>query len=469
MRIFIVIFCLLANISACISQELETHPGRAIYVESCSSCHGVNLQGGNAQSLADGIWQYGEGNWAIGQNVRYGIQHLGMPGYKDSLTDRQINQVVDYLLKSERVAGAVKPPIPDSIQTMDCNIRIEKYAEGLDVPWSIDFIDEKTALVTERPGRLRMIKDGKLIANPVSGTPEVLAEGQGGLLDVAVDPEYDKNGWVYLSYSHKLEQAGRNRPPAMTRIVRGKIKNHKWVEQQVVFEAPHDTYWETRHHYGCRISFDPEGYLYFSIGERGVMEHAQDITRPNGKIHRINRDGSIPDDNPFVDSPGAIPSIFTYGNRNPQGMSVHPLTGQIWASEHGPLGGDELNLIESGKNYGWPVISYGIDYDGTTITKLTAKDGFEQPVFYWKPSTAVCGIDFYRGDLFPLWKNRLLVGALKYEDVRVLNIQNNRVIHEQVILKNFGRVRDVACGPDGSIYVVLNQPGTILRLVPEGK
>ena len=467
MRTITVNILLLLISSISLSQDLSSHPGRSVYVKSCSSCHGINMQGGNAQSLADAVWQFGEGRWAIANNIKYGIQHLGMPGYEKTLSERQINDVVDFLLKSEKASGAVKPPLPEEIQTMDYEIKIEKYAEGLEVPWSIDFIDKDNALITERPGRLRVVQNGKLMPEAVSGTPEVLSEGQGGLLDVAVDPDYSENGWIYLSYSHKLDVSGSNRPPAMTRLVRGRIEGHRWVNQQVIYEAPHDSYLETRHHYGCRISFDPQGYLYFSIGERGMMEHAQLLDRPNGKIHRINRDGSIPKDNPFVNIAGALPTIYTFGNRNPQGMAVHPQTGQIWASEHGPLGGDELNLIEYGKNYGWPVISYGKNYDGSAITRLTEKPGMEQPVFYWKPSTAVCGMDFYSGDMFPLWKDRLLVGALKYEDVRVLNIKNNRVIHEQVIVKNLGRVRDVACGPDGAIYVVLNQPGTVLRLIPK--
>ena len=186
-------------------------------------------------------------------------------------------------------------------------------------------------------------------------------------------------------------------------------------------------------------------------------------------MHRINRDGSIPAGNPFANTPNATPSIFSYGNRNPQGLSVHPETGAIWATEHGPMGGDELNLIEAGKNYGWPVISYGRNYNGAVITEIVRAEGLEQPIWYWKPSTAVCGIDFYSGDLFPKWNNKLLVGALKYEDVRLLDIEEERVMHEEVILKNAGRVRDVRCGPDGAIYVVLNEPGTILRLVPKSE
>jgi glucose/arabinose dehydrogenase len=393
-----------------------------------------------------------------------------MPGYEKTLTDQQIKSLVKYLRDAEKEAGAIKPPIPQSLQTLDYGIDVGIFAEGLEVPWSLAFPDAVTALVTERSGRLRIIENGQLNPKPIEGTPTVVAEGQGGLLAVAPDPDYGKKGnqWIYLAYSHGLKKKlGSKRPPAMTRVVRGRIIGHKWEEEQVVFEAPHDTYQTTRHHYGTRIVFDAEQNLYFSIGDRGTGDHAQDLSKPNGKIHRIRRDGSIPEDNPFRNTPGALPSIFSYGNRNPQGLSFHPDTGLLWSAEHGPLGGDEINLIRPGINYGWPVITYGRNYNGSIITDLVRKEGMQQPIWYWKPSTAVCGINFYHGSLFSKWNNKLLVGALKYEDVRVLDVENDRVMHEEVILKNAGRVRDVVCGPDGAIYVVLNNPGTILRLTPK--
>lgn len=448
------------------SNAAEASDGSQIYQQYCSSCHGMKLQGGNAQSLVDGVWQFGSGRGWIASTVRFGIQHLGMPGYEETLSNEQINQVVDFLLETEKTYGASKPPIPDKLQTRDYEIKINILAEGLEVPWSIDFIDENTALVTERPGRLRIVKNGKLEPKPVQGTPQVLNEGQGGLLDVAVDPAYDKNGWIYLAYSHALGNDGEERPGAMTRIVRGKLKDNTWTDQQVIYEAPHETYRTTRHHYGCRIVFDKKGYLYFSIGERGYQDQAQDISLPNGKIHRIYPEGRVPKDNPFIDNPKALATIYCYGNRNPQGLAVHPVTDDLWETEHGPLGGDEINLIQAGKNYGWPVISYGRNYNGSIITELTEKPGMQQPILYYLPSIAICGMDFVRGDLFPKWENQLLVTALKYEEVRLLDVKEQRVLHDEVILKNAGRVRDVACGPDGAIYVVLNSPDAILKLTP---
>ena len=454
-----------AMLSICTYGQSE----EALYQEHCSSCHGDTFQGGNAQSLIDGIWQFGDSTGHISCNIKFGITHLGMPGYKNTLTDKQIHSLVDYLFEAEKRDGAVKPPIPETLQTLDYQIKVETFAEGLDIPWDIAFLNKDTALITERLGNLRVYTEGHLYSKPVEGTPEVLTEGQGGLLAVAFDPDYAEEGnqWVYLAYSHELDpQPNGKRTAAMTRLIRGRIDGNNWTNEQVIFEAPLETYLTTRHHYGTRIVFDKDKNLYFSIGDRGTAAHAQDPSKSNGKIHRIKRDGSIPNDNPHRRTKGAVKSIFTLGNRNPQGLSFHPETDELWASEHGPLGGDEINLISKGRNYGWPTITYGRNYNGSTITELTHKDGMEQPIWYWNPSTAVCGIDFYSGNLFPKWNNKLLVGALKYEDVRILSIEGHRIIHEEVILKNAGRVRDVCCGPDGAIYVVLNAPGTILKLTP---
>ena len=284
-------------------------------------------------------------------------------------------------------------------------------------------------------------------------------------MDVAVDPNYSENGWIYLSYSHELVSEDE-RPPAMTRLVRGRLEGNRWIDQEVVYEAPHDTYRSTRHHYGCRIVFDPEGFLYFSIGDRGRSQHAQDLRRPNGKVHRIRPDGTVPEDNPFAGRDDALPTIFSYGHRNPQGLAVHPKNGSVWDTEHGPMGGDEVNLLVAGVNYGWPEITYGRNYNGTRVSEYEQREGMAQPVLFWRPSIAACGLDFYRGDLFPRWKNWLLAGALAFEELRLLAIEDDRVIYQETILKNAGRVRDVTSGPDGAIYVVLNNPGTVIRLTP---
>jgi glucose/arabinose dehydrogenase len=438
--------------------------GQQVYNDYCATCHGEDLQGGMASSLVDGEWQFGSKDSHVFRNIKFGILHRGMPAFEDGLSDEQIQAVVAYMKNAEQDAGVIEAEPAETVQTLLYDLNVDTFADGLEIPWSIDFIKPSHALVTERPGPVWQIIEGRRLDEPISGTPEVLHQGQGGMMDVAIDPDYQDNGWIYLSYSHALDKPGERRPPAMTRIVRGRLQDNTWIDQQVIWESPPEFYRETRHHYGCRIVFDPDGYLYFAIGDRGASEHAQDVTRPNGKVHRIHRDGRIPQDNPFVDTPDAIKSIFTYGNRNAQGLAVHPQTGEVWETEHGPMGGDELNLLKAGVNYGWPEVTYGLNYNGTVISEHVSKPGMASPVLYWKPSIAVCGLDFYRGDQFSRWNNRLLVGALKYEQVRLLDIKDDRVMHEEVIFNNFGRVRDVATGPDGAIYVVLNSPDKVVKL-----
>ena len=462
--ILAILFVLTIWIQSGVSQE--DHPGLDTYEQYCATCHGTDLKGGNGSSLVDGEWNFGSDRGAITSNITEGIPERGMPAFGSMLNEEQVDQLIDYIAEAEKQATeSDAPDAPESVRTLDYEVNVQVFAHGLEIPWAIDFIDENTALITEPPGKLRIVENGQLLEDHIQGTPEVLHAGQGGLMDVAVDPEYDENSWIYLAYSHALDTGG-GRAPAMTRIVRGKIQDNQWTDQQVIFEAPHDTYRTTRHHYGSRIVFDKEGYLYFAIGDRGARQHAQDLSRPNGKVHRINRDGSIPKDNPFVNRRGAMKSIFTYGNRNPQGLAVHPETDRVWGAEHAPRGGDELNLLQSGANYGWPEISYGINYNGTVLTEKREAEDMLQPNLYWRPSIAVCGTDFYDGDLFSYWKNYLIVSALAYEEVRILNIVDNRVIHQEVILKDAGRVREAVAGPDGAIYAVLNDPHMVVKMTP---
>jgi glucose/arabinose dehydrogenase len=444
--------------------------GPAIYRQYCATCHGLDTRGGNASSLFDDRWEFGARPAQIRANIVTGIATRGMPAFGRALNTGQVDALLSYMAATQGRAPAPPAPRRQVAETLDYRLRVEHWipAEaGLATPWAIDFIDADTALVTEKPGRLRLVVKGHLHPDPVRDTPRVLDAGQGGLLDVAVDPDYAAGGWIYLGYSH---EAGRGaRTPAMTRIVRGRIRHHAWVDEAVIFEAPRATYINSRYHYGTRIVFDPAGHLYFSIGDRGLPDQAQDLSRPNGKIHRLHRDGRVPADNPFAGRADVLPSIFSLGHRNPQGLAVHPANGRLWALEHGPRGGDELNRIKAGGNYGWPVITYGINYSGTIITDQRRRDGLEQPIYFWRPSTAVCGLNFYTGDMFPFWQNQLLAANLKYQDVRLLTLAGPRVIHEEVILKDFGRVREAVGGPDGAIYVVINTPDEILRISAEGR
>jgi glucose/arabinose dehydrogenase len=384
------------------------------------------------------------------------------------MTDVEIDTLVGFILKEEERLGITKPPIPSTLETQDYIVQVEVMGQGLETPWGIAFIENNRALVTEKSGRMRIIENGSLLPDSIKGIPKVRSNGQGGLLDVAIDPDYSTNGWIYLAFSHPIDKVeGEDQAPAMTSVVRGHVIDNTWKDQEILFEAPHDSYRTAGHHFGSRIVFDPQGHLYFSIGDRGAGDDAQNTAKPNGKVHRIQTDGKIPNNNPFIKTVEALPSIYSFGHRNPQGLAVHPQTGQVWATEHGPLGGDELNLIKPGLNYGWPVISYGINYNGEIITDIERKEGMEQPNYYWKPSIAVCGLDFYSGDLFPKWKNKLMVGALKFEELQLLDVEKDRVMYQQTILKNAGRVRDVSTGPDGAIYVVLNSPDVVLRLSPK--
>jgi glucose/arabinose dehydrogenase len=356
--------------------------------------------------------------------------------------------------------------LPDEIKTRDYTLKLEVVAENLQTPWGIAFVDADTLIVTEKPGRVRVIDQGRL-SEPITGIPPVLDMGQGGLMAVSVDPDHANNGWVYLGYTQGVGDATTRGSNGLTRVVRGRIVDGAWTDQQVLWQADDRFYTRSGVHFGTRIVFDKEGVLYFSIGDRGAMQQAQDLTRPNGKIHRINRDGTIPADNPFAGRSDAYPSIFSYGNRNPQGLAFHPLTDELYATEHGPRGGDELNLIRAGINYGWPVISYGINYDGSKFTDLTEKEGLEQPVRQWTPSIAACGLDFVTGPMFPSWENQLLAGALAFQEVRRLKVEGTKVLEEEVIVKGLGRVRDVKVAPDGSIYLALNSPDVVVRLTRE--
>ena len=431
--------------------------GQALYVEYCQSCHGADMTGGQAPAMNDDEWAYGGTEADIRKIVMNGIDEAGMPEFGSALSSAQLTDLVTYVKNGSetKTIAAI-----DDVPSVQDQVRIEDWATDLDQPWGVQFIADDTALVTEKSGKLwRVSSDNKM---EIRGIPASVNKGQGGLLDVATDPDYAKNGWIYLSFTHADERRAKNR---MTKIVRGKIENSKWNDEEVLFQARAEDYLNSGQHFGSRITFDTQGHLYFGIGDRGKKNQAQDLTKPNGKIHRILRDGSIPKDNPFIDVEGAYPSIYSYGNRNPQGTIVHPQTGILWETEHGPRGGDELNIIRSGVNYGWPKISYGINYSGTVLTPYKALPGMAQPISQWTPSIAVCGLDVYTGDLFPEWKGRLMVGALAHQTVRLINVDGDKYLGEATLIKDKGRVRDVTTGPDGAIYVAL--PTRIVRIFPK--
>jgi glucose/arabinose dehydrogenase len=353
------------------------------------------------------------------------------------------------------------PKAGDIVETEAATFRVEVFAEKLDSPWGLVKLPDGRFLVTEKKGNLRLLSPESEAGEPIANVPEVRNRGQGGLMDIELHPDYEKNGWLYLAYSDPLDDGGKGH----TRVIRAKLKDGALAEVETIFKAPEDQYTGSGIHFGCRLEFDGDHFLFFSIGERGDQNKAQRKDFAQGGIHRVHDDGRIPRDNPFVDEPGAIKSLWTWGNRNPQGLRFQPGTGLLWSTEHGPKGGDELNIIRKGANYGWPVITYGVNYNGTPISDKTEAPGMEQPVIHWTPSIAVCGIDFYTGDKFPGWKGNLFAGALAHQKLTRVVIEGEKVTHQEIMLEGLGRMRDVRCFDDGFLYIVLDQ-GRIIRLVP---
>ncbi len=351
-------------------------------------------------------------------------------------------------------------------ETAKIALTTETVVSGLTMPWATAFLPNGDMLVTERVGKLRLVKNGQLDPIEITGLPKILYRGQGGLLDVVLHPDYAKNGWIYISYSSpKAEGEEGADNGSNTALLRAKLKDHALTDVQVIFKALPNV--RSTPHFGGRIVFDKKGYVFLSLGERGEKDNAQQLSKDQGKVVRLHEDGKIPTDNPFVNTPGAKPEIWSYGHRNPQGMVMNPVTGVIWEHEHGPQGGDELNIVEKGKNYGWPLVTFGIDYDNSIISKDTARVGLEQPVIYWKPSIAPCGMDFITSDKYKGWKGDLLVGSLKFNYIQHLVVRGNKVLSKEIILEKIGRVRDIRQAPDGFIYVVLEDSGKIVRVLPK--
>ncbi|HYC71875.1 MAG TPA: PQQ-dependent sugar dehydrogenase [Opitutaceae bacterium] len=458
----------LAAVPSLPAQDVPRKDVAKVYAEICANCHGADLSGGQAPSMLDDLWAHGSDDASLAKSIRDGVPEKGMPAFSSVLSDADVRAMVIFI--RERRASysrnrSTRPMPGEPLAAGGHRFKLETVAEGLTTPWAIDFLPDGRMIFTEKNGRLRLMENGRLLP-AVEGTPAVRNEGQGGLMEVAVHPKYRENGWIYLAYSDPAEDQ-RGREVSLTMIVRGRVKDGRWADQQVIWKAPLEFYRPGGGvHFGCRIAFDADGYLFFTHGERGAMQHAQELRRPNGKVHRIHDDGRIPSDNPFVGVESAFPTIWTYGNRNPQGLDFDPRTGLLWETEHGPRGGDELNLIERGKNYGWPAITYGMNYDGSPITGQTARPGMEQPAAYWVPSIAVCGIDFYEGRTFAQWTGSLFVTGLAQQELRRLVIDGRKVVGQEVIVKDIGRLRDVASGPDGNLYLAVNGPDRIVRLVP---
>ena len=346
-------------------------------------------------------------------------------------------------------------------QSDEHSFHVVKVVQGLEQPWSLAFLPDGRMLVTEKAGRLRVVRQGKLEPKPIAGLPQVTVHGQGGLHDVVLHPQFQKNQLVYLSY------AARGDDGVGTELARGRLAGERLEDVQVLFRQ--NPKGRTGQHFGGRIVFDRAGFLYLTLGDRNERERAQKPGDHAGSVIRLHDDGRVPQDNPFVGKDGWKPEKFDLGHRNQQGAALHPQTGVLWTHEHGPQGGDEVNIIRAGANYGWPVITYGANYGtGTKIGEGTAKPGMEQPIHYWVPSIAPSGMAFYTGERFARWKGNLFVGALRDQMLVRLELDGAKVVKEERLLKNvLGRIRDVRVGPDGLIYVLTDETdGVLARLEP---
>ena len=454
---FVAVFCLSSSF---VDRDPAAKTARENYEQYCSSCHGEKVE-----AFVDRKWKHGNAKADLVKSVSAGHPDLGMPAWSAVLSAKEIDEITDLILESLKNVDQYKfasKPTSNIFASEGMTVKLDTVLSGLTSPWGLAFLPGGDMLVTDRSGEVYRVGKGNQ-KTKISGGPEALVEGQGGLLDVKLHPDFAKNGLVYLSYSTmKMDGADKL---STTAVMRAKLVGDALTDQKVIFEAL--PYSKTRHHYGSRLEFDKRGMLYVTVGDRGnEKENPQSLDRGLGKVHRLHDDGRIPADNPFMDTNKQRTSVYSYGHRNPQGMTRNPATGEIWTHEHGPRGGDEINIIKKAANYGWPVICYGINYDGKPITNLTAKEGMEQPLTYWLPSIGPSGMAFVTGNKYPGWTNNLMVGSLRFQYLNRCVVKDGKIVSQENVLKNIGRLRNVSMGPDGYVYVSVEDPGYVFRLVP---
>ena len=464
MKISKLAFVLLATVMLLIAyafviekqESTPTKTTRELYLQHCASCHGENLD-----RFAARQWVYGNLVKDVSSTIKNGRPPIGMPGYAKVMNDEQIAAMAKYMIDEVEKVPANEPSpfkVGDVVKSAGFSFVLkEVVGENLTIPWGLAFLPNGDMLVTEKSGSLFLVSKGKMTR--IEGLPKITVKGQGGLMEVLVHPKFKTNKLIYISYAEAEATNLVNTSIAKAELRNGKLVNLK----RIVHALPNSN---GGVHFGCRMFFDNKGYLFFSIGERGTKLNAQDLTNYCGKIHRIHDDGSIPSDNPFVEIPNAVGSIWSYGHRNPQGLWYDKKADLIWENEHGPKGGDELNIIKKGKNYGWPVITFGVDYDGTIISSDTAKVGMEQPVFYWIPSIAPSSLTRVTSSKYKGWQGDFLSGSLSFDSLDRLIMKGDKVLGREKLLAKIGRVRNVIQGPDGYIYIAVEKSGKIFKLVP---
>jgi glucose/arabinose dehydrogenase len=496
------VICALTLVPAAASTQQD--PFAAAYQEHCAVCHGEDFRGAAQGTPLVGIGlRHGESTEEIGRSIAEGFSETGMPGWSDTLDRDAIQRLAIYIGEQRASLAytdfkvAVPPVIPEgTVATEVESFRIETVVEGLDpLPYSIAPLPDGRILVTEKTSGLRVVSADGELAEPVRGTPQtfddgfevpgiLLVYGQGYLLDVAPHPDYAENGWIYLSHTDRCNDCNAasrasRRPVSMVSLIRGRIEDGSWVDQETIWRTDIERYTPMPDMAaGGRIAFDGEGHVFLSIGikENSEFGGVQDLSQPYGKILRLHDDGTVPDDNPFAGTANALGAIWTYGHRSPQGLEFDRATGRLWETEMGQRGGDEVNLLRPGRNYGWPLISKGMKYDGTPVDygNVLGIDfdpaTLEQPVVDLTPSPAVSSFVIYQGDAFPSWRRSLLVGSLKATELYRMVVDGVEVVHRETLLDGLGRIRDVETGADGLVYLLLEHASgsRIVRLVPAG-
>jgi len=427
-----------------------------LYAAYCASCHGEKLD-----RFAARPWVYGNSEREVFSTLKNGRPAIGMPPFVNAMTDEEIRLLAKFTIEKVAQVPNIQPArfnVNDTIRSLDLTFVLQEVAgSNMQIPWGMAVMPDGSLLVTEKAGKLFHVNAG--VMKEVGGVPPVFVRGQGGLMDVVLHPNFKQNRFVYLSYADGPNANNVNTSIGFGEFSDGKLKNFRRIFQGLPDSG-------NGVHFGCRMFFDNQGYLFFGIGDRGRMQQAQQLDNHCGKIHRILDDGRIPNDNPFVGKEGAMPSIWSFGIRNPQGLAYDSKRNIIWENEHGPKGGDELNIIRKGVNYGWPTISFGINYDGTIITNDTARVGMEQPVHYWNPAIAPSSLALVTSARYPGWEGDLLSGSLSLESLERSIMKNNRVIASERLLARIGRIRNIMQGADGYLYVAVENPGKVYRIVP---